>query len=202
MAPEQAEALRFTRYLRTVIGLIAATVGWATTSSCFSAARHHPRMPSTRVEVDGEDYEIITCRGANQSNLACPAGEARRFEGALVCKLAGRWTAPVPQELCAKLPNGCKLYVAPRPRSDDSSLPRDYVAALSEVLPEVRECGSARVAFSRVGTSPPTSSDVDFGLKNELQKSIPNRANVAIEVGRCCDTNANGQCANLFITIT
>jgi hypothetical protein len=194
----QTKALRCASNARTVFRPIAATVGFAAIVSCSTTANHHPRIPSTSVEVVGEGYEIITCRGANQSIVACPAGEERRFEGALVCKLAGRWSEPIPPELCAQLPNGCAPYVPPKSNLRDSSLPRDYVAALGTVLPNVRECGRARVAFSRVGTAP-TPSNVAFGLKNELEKTIPNMKNVAVEVSGCCDKDANTRCANLFL---
>jgi hypothetical protein len=59
------------------------------------------------------DFEITTCRGANQSLVSCKTGVERRFDGALVCRFSGPWPDVPPPELCARLPHGCAPFVAP-----------------------------------------------------------------------------------------
>ena len=67
-------------------------------------------MPASPDASRWKDFEIVSCRGVNQSEVPCNAGEERRFEGALVCKLDGPWSDPVPSELCARLPHGCRPF--------------------------------------------------------------------------------------------
>jgi hypothetical protein len=71
------------------------------------------RSPASPDVVHWDDFEIITCRGVNQSLVGCEAGVESRFDGALVCSLSGGRLHPPPAELCARLPRGCEPFIPP-----------------------------------------------------------------------------------------
>ena len=127
--------------------IVSITAGVGAVVSCSSAVRHHARMPTNAITVDGDDYEVITCRGVNQSRLPCPSGEARRFKGALVCKLEGKWSDRVPASLCLHLPYGCALYEPPQSDKNNEELPAEYVAGLKASFPHVDACMPRGLAF-------------------------------------------------------
>ena len=99
-------------------------------------------LPVNPQATHWKEYEIVTCRGVNQSNVPCKVGEERRFDGALVCKLDGPWSEPPPSELCARLPRGCRPF--------ETSIESAVVAGGSpssspaRCAPNDRDCGPQR----------------------------------------------------------
>jgi hypothetical protein len=88
-----------------LLALAASSVRCASTLATAKSSR--------RVDTPDGSYEVTTCRGVNQAGMRCASGVARRFEGALVCKLDTRpWPEQPSPELCTRLPRGCK-HAAP-----------------------------------------------------------------------------------------
>jgi hypothetical protein len=80
---------------------------------CSLRPSQSPKRDSL-IQIDGEDYDVVTCPDVNETMVPCPVGARydQLFDGARVCK-RGKWSGNPPKELCARLPRGCKPYVAP-----------------------------------------------------------------------------------------
>jgi len=177
-------------WLLLLVGALAPVLG--VSASCRNPVNLRSRMPSKTVTADGVDYEIFTCRGVNQSVLPCPKGEARRFRGALVCKLDGHWSDPAPIALCSRLPNGCELYVPPKPDSKGESLPESYASVVKQVLPKVKRCSADTWAFLRSGNDAPSKNE-EITLAGKLRSAIT----IEHRVGPCCSGATGHLCLTL-----
>jgi hypothetical protein len=87
-------------------------VAWTALAIAHAVSGCTREIPANPEAAHWKEFEIITCRGVNQSAVQCNVGEERRFDGALVCKLDGPWAGPPPRGLCPRLPHGCQPFVA------------------------------------------------------------------------------------------
>ncbi len=180
------------------LGIMASCAATQRTPSLSRGEQHRARMPSSTVTVAGRAYEIFTCRGVNQSRLTCPVGYARRFEGALVCKVDGRWSELTPRELCAHLPHGCTPYQPPK-NDANRELPQQYPAALQRILPHIDRCELGRVALSREGSHSITAEE-SLHFVETLRAGLPkeHRRHVQVETTACCGA-IGAQCPKLSL---